>query len=62
MTPAQCRDARSFIGMSVYALSIGAAVPRAVIEDFEASLSTPSEDDLGSRPKQGWFDSMAWST
>ena len=46
MTPVQCRAGRGLIGMSIYALSSAAMVPRVVIEDFEEGLSTPSEDDL----------------
>ena len=46
MTRSQCRAARGLMGMSITQLSGAAMVPRVVIEDLEAGLSTPSEDDL----------------
>jgi transcriptional regulator with XRE-family HTH domain len=46
MTPAQCRAARALVGISHAQLSGVAVVPRVVIEEFEAGLATPSEDDL----------------
>jgi len=46
MTPTQCRAARALVDISQAQLSGIAVVPRIVIEEFEAGLAMPSEDEL----------------
>jgi len=46
MTPAQCRAARSFIGLSQSQLGFMAVVPLGTIIDFEAGAMTPNDEEL----------------
>lgn len=46
MTPAQCRAARSFIGLSQSQLGFMAVVPLGTIIDFEAEAMTPNDEEL----------------
>jgi hypothetical protein len=47
MTPAQCRAARALLDMTVVELARAAAVPVAVIVDYETSLGfAPEEEHL----------------
>jgi predicted transcriptional regulator len=46
MTSAQCRAARALIDMSQVELAGHAAVPVAVIADFEAGVSEPRASNL----------------
>jgi transcriptional regulator with XRE-family HTH domain len=57
VTPGQCRAARALADISQAQLAGIAVVPRAIIEEFEAGLATPSEDDLAAmRGALEWAD------
>jgi hypothetical protein len=49
MTPAQCRAARGLINMSLAELSDAAAVPAALIWDYEAEIGTARAANLEAR-------------
>jgi hypothetical protein len=57
VTPGQCRAARALADISQAQLAGIAVVPRAIIEEFEAGVATPSEDDLAAmRRALEWAD------